>query len=522
MKALVAVVVAALAFGCQRPVTAKQAANDDGRSTPTDPPAIPSPPPDPEGGDPTTQPPPPPAGVVPAPPLPSHVDQPALGAWSDVLPWHVVSIHTHLLPDGRVMTWGHSGDPSLWNPQTGEFASAPQTVDIFCGGHSLLPDGRLLVTGGNISTDHGLPNANVFDYRSGEWAQGPLMANGRWYPTNTALPNGEMLVTAGENEDGLPNAIPEVWQLDGTWRQLSTASRKMAYYPWMFVAPTGRVFYAGWEPQSMWLDTAGTGKWTTGPVHVVPLKRVYGTAAMYAPGKILVAGGADNPPIASAEVIDLNQPTPAWRQIDPMSHARHHAVATVLPDGQVLITGGSSSAGKNDPVGAAMEPELWDPSTETWTQMAPMAIKRLYHSSAILLPDARVLVGGGGQPAAVGEPNHFDVQFYAPPYLFTADGTSAVRPQISDAPDTIRYRESFKVATDSADSVAQVTLVKLGSMTHGFNQSQMFVRLSFARASGGLTVTAPANANLAPPGHYMLFLIGTKGTPSVARFIHIG
>ena len=169
-----------------------------------------------------------------------------------------------------------------------------------------------------------------------------------------------------------------------------------------------------------------------------------------------------------------------------------------------------------------VRPERAPPSTESWTPMAPMAVRRLYHSSAILLPDARVFVAGGGQPPALGELNHFDAEIYAPPYLFTADGTPANRPQISDAPATIRYRENFKVATDSADSVAQVTLVKLGSATHGFNQSQMFLRLSFVPASGGLTVTGPANANLAPPGHYMLFLVDARGTPSVARIVHIG
>jgi galactose oxidase-like protein/glyoxal oxidase-like protein/Kelch motif protein len=439
------------------------------------------------------------------------------------MPWPVVAIHTHLLPDGRVMTWGHSGDPTVWDPATNSFQSAPNPIDIFCGGHSLLADGRLLVTGGNISNDHGLPNANLFDFRTGEWTQGPQMARGRWYPTNTALPNGEMLVTSGEDENGNLNPIPEVWQLDGTWRELTTASRIQQYYPWMFVAPDGRVFYAGAEALSTWLDTSGTGKWRTGPRHVAgTINRGYGTAAMYDVGKILVAGGSQDPPVASAEVIDLNQPSPTWRTTNPMAHARHHAVATVLPDGTVLVTGGTSAPGLNDASGAVMEPEVWDPATGQWTAWAPMTVKRLYHSTALLLPDARVFVAGGGQPSATGEPDRFDAQIFSPPYLFNADGTLAERPQIDDAPTDVSYGEQFVVSTATAGAVAQVTLVKLGSMTHAFNQSQQLAKLPFADGPNGLRVTAPANANLAPPGFYMLFLVGANGVPSVARIVHVG
>jgi len=436
--------------------------------------------------------------------------------------WPVVAIHSHLLPDGRVMTWGHSGDPTVWDPVTGGFQAAPQPIDIFCGGHSLLADGRLLVTGGNITNDHGLPNANLFDFRTGEWTQGPQMARGRWYPTNTALPNGEMLVTSGEDENAELNPIPEVWQLDGTWRELTTASRVQDYYPWMFVAPDGRVFHAGSEARSMWLDPTGTGRWTFGPKHVAQINRGYGIAALYDVGKILVAGGRGDPPVDSAEVIDLNQSSPAWRTTSHMIHARHHAVATALPDGTVLVTGGTSSPGLNDASGAVMEPEVWDPATGDWTALTPMTVKRLYHSSALLLPDARVFVGGGGQPNAAGEPDHFDAQLFSPPYLFNQDGTPADRPQIGDAPSDLQYGDRFAIATPAPDAVAQVTLIKLGSVTHAYNQSQGFLKLRFSRGPNGLTATAPANANLAQPGHYMLFLVGTNGAPSVARIVHLG
>lgn len=419
------------------------------------------------------------------------------------------------------MTWGHSNDPTVWNPANGTFQAAPNPIDIFCGGHSLLADGRLLVTGGNISSDQGLSMANLFDYRTGQWTQGPQMARGRWYPTNTPLPTGEMLVTSGEDQTGALNAIPEVWQLDGTWRELTTANLEIPYYPWMFVAPDGRVFYAGWSRTSRWLDTTGTGQWTLGPVHPTLITRIYGTAVMYDVGKVLVAGGDEEPPVASAEVIDLNAQNPEWRLIAPMKYARHHAVGTVLPDGTVLVTGGTSSPGKNDRTGSVMNPELWDPVTEKWTEMAPMEFNRLYHSTAILLPDARVFTGGGGEPAADGQTDNFNAQIYSPPYLFNNDGSPAARPQITDAPAEIAYGAKFPVSTAQPADIAQVSFIALGSMTHAFNQSQRFMRLTFTAGTDRVTATAPANANLAPPGYYMLFLVGKNGAPSEARIVHI-
>jgi galactose oxidase len=509
MRILAFSLTAALALACSKQVTAPQAQHDTGSVPPDGSDAVV---PGSDAGIPPPSPPPPPPTQTP----------PNLGTWSQVMDWPVVAIHSHLLPDGRVLTWGHSGDPTVWDPASGAFKATPNPIDIFCGGHSLLSDGRLLVTGGNISNDHGLPDANIFDFRTDGWTQGPQMARGRWYPTNTALPNGEMVIISGEDENALPNPIPEVWQLDGTWRELTGASLGMAFYPWMFVAPDGRVFYAGWEVTTMWLDTSGTGKWTNGPVHIAEFSRVYGTAVMYAPGKVLVAGGAENPPVNTTEVIDLTQPSPAWRSSAPMIHARHHAVATSLADGTVLVTGGSSSPGTNDATGAVMTPEVWDPVTEQWTELAPMSKKRLYHSTALLLPDARVFVAGGGQPAADGETDNFNAEIFSPPYLFKPDGSPADRPQIQDAPAGIGYGQAFDVATARPGAVARVTLVKLGSMTHAFDQSQRFISLSFTAGAASVSATAPANANLAPPGHYMLFLVGPNGAPSTARIVHLG
>jgi hypothetical protein len=190
--------------------------------------------------------------------------------------------------------------------------------------------------------------------------------------------------------------------------------------------------------------------------------------------------------------------------------------ATVLPDGKVLVTGGSSAPG-NDAAGAILAAEMWDPATGSWTTMASMQVPRLYHSTAVLLPDGRVLSAGGGRPPAKdGGTNNLNAEIYSPPYLFNGP-----RPTIGSAPATIGYGQTFAVQTPDAASIAKVRLIRLSSVTHSTNMNQRIETLSFTQASDGLNVTVPSNRNLLPPGHYMLFILNGAGVPSIATIVQV-
>jgi hypothetical protein len=244
---------------------------------------------------------------------------------------------------------------------------------------------------------------------------------------------------------------------------------------------------------------------------------------MYAPGKILYAGGGD-PPTASAEVIDLNQAAPAWRTVPGMAFARRQMNATLLADGKVLVTNGSSGPGFNNLADAVHYAELWNPATESWTTMAREATPRVYHSTALLLPDGRVLSSGSGEGDGVTfAQSELSAEVFSPPYLFNPDGSRAARPAISSAPTTLAYGQTVSVESPDAGSVARGTLIRLSSVTHAFNASQVIYPLVFA-ATGPTTLSAagPANANLAPPGPYLLFLVNRNGVPSVAKIVRVG
>jgi galactose oxidase len=435
-----------------------------------------------------------------------------VGKWYSPFTWPIIGLHLNLLRNGKVLSWGKFGDPYLWDPSTKTFSAVPTRSWVFCAGHAFLSDGRLLVNGGHISDDHGLPDANLFNPTTGTWATGAPMAKGRWYPTTTTLANGEAVTIAGRDQNGTVVTVPEVWT-GSSWRALTTAARTLPYYPRTFLAPNGRIFYAGEKQATYYLSTSGTGSWST-----VGNRRYgtrdFGAAVMYQPGKVLYVGGGRT--TNTAEIIDLNRAAPTWQWTGSMAYARRHLNATILPTGEVLVTGGTSGTGFSDEASAVRAAELWNPNTGKWTTLASNRVGRVYHSTSLLLRDGRVLHTGSGD--AAGNANHFDAELFHPPYLF-----KGARPSISKYPSTVRYGEVFFIGTGTADptTIKRVTWIRLGSVTHAFDSNQRFNELSFVPTSGGLNVTAPGSRNLSPPGHYMIFILNGNGVPSVSKVIRI-
>jgi hypothetical protein len=366
------------------------------------------------------------------------------------------------------------------------------------------------------------------------------MAFGRWYPTVTTLPDGRMLTMAGRDSAGHVVTTPEIWE-NNQWVKLPGAGPvNIPYYPRNFVPPTGppgRIFMAGERIVSRWFDVdasvaAGRGVWTDGPSHIWKFNRDYGTAAMYEPGKILYAGGGGNSgwgqtpdarssaPTATAEKIDLNAASPVWTSAGSMATARRHLNSTILPDGTVLITGGTSGGGfvNINPGLAARNAELWDPKTNQWTTLAANAKMRVYHSVSMLLPDGTVLHGASGNAmaGAVAVPDETNHEIFSPPYLF-----KGAQPTITTAPASVGYEQVFSVTTPNAAQITEVRWIHIGSVTHAFDFGQRANKLDFTRTATGVDITAPGTPNLAPPGHYLLFVLNRNGVPSVGKIVQI-
>lgn len=508
------------------------------------------------------------------------------GRWDPPFELPNVAIHTTVLPDGRVLMWGrreagnpsldvHSCTPFVWNPKTLEvtFTAQPtkaptpedpeETVNLFCASHAFLSDGRLLVVGGHLADGNGVNQASIFDYRDDSWTPTAKMSSGRWYPTATTLPDGGVLVLGGSyfgsapspggNPEIIHNDVPEVWK-NGTWtplREFIPGGRRtgdLELYPRLHVISDGKVFMPGPLQETYLLDPANGGSWQDANAPR-DSQRDYCPSVMYDMDKVVYIGGGNDapppgqqtprPPTNAVFTIDLQANPREWERTGSMKYPRRQHDATLLPDGTVLVTGGTRGGGGPDPgrrddsgfndlrqgqpVHAA---EVWDPATGTWTELVAEEVDRCYHATAVLLPDGRVLSAGGGEYRpfdGLGDmsPNpdqdsHRTAQIFSPPYLFKGR-----RPVITSAPTSVRYGQTFDVATDQPAEIDKVRWIRLPSVTHAFDQSQRINVLSFQVVAGKLRVTAPASPSLCPPGPYMLFTLNAAGVPSEAWIVQM-
>ncbi|HYX33499.1 MAG TPA: galactose oxidase-like domain-containing protein [Oligoflexus sp.] len=464
------------------------------------------------------------------------------GRWGTQFNWPIIPIHAVLLPQGKVLTFGTDSkgkqgaqfNYDIWDPGKGTGKNSHQSLpnkistDIFCAATGLLPNGDVLIPGGDTRNPSNAGIKATSIYRQGKQTLEATdeMNFARWYPTVTTLPNGESLVHGGIDGGKAPVAAPEIFS-KGSWRTVWGAANaeivnKEArwFYPRNFVAPDGRLF--GMSGGIMYyLDWQGDGDAEIVGNLPKRSRSSTSTAVMFEPGKILQVGGKDTGSSGDlgsnkAIMVDITEGSPEVSNLADMAFKREWANATVLPDGQVFISGGSAK--KNELVNPATTAELWNPKTRKFTQLAKAATARLYHSSALLLPDATVLVGGGGAP---GPLTNLNAEIYYPPYLFDSAGNFAKRLKIDEVAAEQRYGRVTEVQFSGAGTVKRVTLVRTGAVTHSFDMSQRFLELEFTKENGAVSVAMPDSSHIAPPGYYMLYLVNDKGVPSVSKIIRL-
>lgn len=343
----------------------------------------------------------------------------------------------------------------------------------------------------------------------------------RWYSSIIAQPDGEMLVLGGRQSPTTPTITPEVFTPGTGWRTLTGAASQPAfgnqgnwYYPRGFLAPNGDTFLLAPNGTTYEMTIAGTGTITPLAQTIFPAF-VSLPSVMYAPGMILSVR-------ANAEVfiVNINGSTPVFTQTANIDQQRLWASATVLANGNVLVTGGETvdSSVNFTLTGVDYTAEIWNPSTGQWTAGANAAKPRLYHSIALLLPDGSVLTGGGGAPGPVANLN---AEIYYPSYLYLKDGSGnpAPRPSVVSAPNAVVSGQKFSVTVGPTDEIGRVTFVRTGSDTHSTNPDQRFVGLPFTQNGSTLTIGLPSNKNVLLPGYWMLFVLNKAGTPSIAPII---
>ncbi|MDI6103790.1 DUF1929 domain-containing protein [Actinoplanes sp. NEAU-A12] len=472
-------------------------------------------------------------------------DPGAAGSWSPVIDTPVVPVFTAVLPNGKVLIWDSVGDKAtetypehdftramVFNPADDTYKRVDlQGSNIFCAGFAHLPNGNILVAGGNANAQlAGTVRTYVFHWQTETWTRGNDMAGARWYPSVAETANGEEVIIGG----GPTTA--EVYQTNGAIRALPNFTKYSGrIYPFMVSRPDAQLGVFGPETTGYTVTTSGNGV-ITGTATRDAVNRQYGSFTPYDIGKSLVVGGGDiteggvtRVPTRTAVVLNSNTGlNPAVTATGSMSTGRRQLNATVLADGSVLATGGlnrTSTSGLVDLANAVTTAERWNPATGQWTVLAAAARVRQYHSTAALLPDGRVLTGGGGICGVCMSVGYLEknIEYFTPPYLYKNDGSGqlADRPVISAAPDGVGIDAVFTITTPQAADIRKVALVGLGDVTHGVDQGQRYVPLKYTASGTTLTVTGPPAGGTAPPGYYMLFVVDAAGVPSVAKMVQV-
>lgn len=499
-------------------------------------------------------------------------------------------------------------------------------LDVFCSGHALLPDGRLLVAGGtsamaigdaaNPHEGHwgGLREAFAFDPVAvpawqpvAEMNTCPVAGfegrgGGRWYPSLVTLADGSVLALCGhprvfnttydeadpatypatEDDPRHNNNSPERFRSSlNAWQLLNPDGLGegflhdfAVFYPRAHVLPSGRLLIVqplytnpgdgsidasgAWAHKSLVYDADGqmivagfAGPDAVEGDYLNPGYAAQPTTSVLLPllpeeqysAHVLVCGGKK---AARATIPAGNEASATWTPTSARNAffnqggtntvpPRANALATLLPTGQVLVTGGTNvwkdpstiPGNQFDQLFGVRVPELYDPQTDTWAALtdAPATVTRGYHSVALLMPDGRVLTAGSERNNIFGAGNaEYRMEVFEPDYI-----SAPQRLQITSAPPCIAYGESFDVnfqlaAGTAFPSITRVAITRFGSATHGFDYDQRYVGLDFQFESPGrLRVSGPPNGGIAPPGYYMLWLVDNGGRPCVqAATVRVG
>jgi len=424
----------------------------------------------------------------------------------------------------------YNSQAMVLNPITGALTNValPVSDDIFCSGITILENGTVMATGGNIegttcphtASGCGTTNTLLFNPTTSMWTIGTNMVDARWYPSTVELSSGTELEVSGTDATGqFVQTQMETYSYSSNWWTALPASANLPsavsqVYPRLTLLPTGNVFLSS-PAEKTYQFNPTTNAWS----FVADVNfgyRYFAPHVLLPGGDIMVAGGSptkgDGGGTATntAEIINMSATKPAWSYTGSMTYARYNENLVLLADGTVLAVGGGGGGGRYaNPVYTA---ELYNPTTAQWTVMAAQTIQRTYHSTAVLIPDGRVVSAGSDN----GAPTQVTYEIYSPPYLF-----NGARPVITSAPTTLTYGAKFSILTANASTITSVALVRPGATTHADDFDQRYVNLKFVIGNGKIQATAPASGNIAPPGYYMLVIVNSSGVPSVMPFLFL-
>ena len=534
-----------------------------------------------------------------------------IGQWSAPIDWNVTAIHSILLPDETVMTFGSFGidkkeidkdirankkltitngrelerdggshqwrghdvnsgiDFDIWDPKKGVgddshiLFKQPVVMDAFCSVVRVLDNNRVFIVGGNKNLDSNLPDSQnqtmIYDVLNKKFSLSKNLNFKRWYGSVVITGDEKMFIFGGEDITNLKlSTIPEMIDLkniDQGWQVLEQAESNDLFgdkdanewsYPRAFLSSDGNI--VGVSYNKTWVMDVNNNYrvMKTGEIPLVKsgISKVLehsnpnfddhkkdnlklltiGSAVgstnsivMIEKDKVLVFGGQQQgegySPSNKVFMIDFSDSfKPQIKELKSMNFARRDANATIMPDGNIFINGGSSY---NDLEFSVFTAEIYNPNTQTIKEMSNAYFRRNYHATSLLLPDGRILTAGG---------DVWNAEIFYPPYLFTKDINNktvlAKRPQIVNLDKNIKRGEKVEIEVD--EQISKVSLISTGSTTHAQGSESKFRNINFNKISNNkIEIQLDNNPNNLQNGTYLLFVLNSKGTPSEGKIIFI-
>ncbi|KAI4302690.1 hypothetical protein MLD38_038409 [Melastoma candidum] len=437
----------------------------------------------------------------------------------------------------------------------------PLTIltDTWCSSGQFLPDGTLLQTGGDLDGFRKIrkfvPCDETVD-SSCDWVElsNVELAEGRWYGTNQILPDGRVIVVGGRGSNTVEFFPPSPGAAAVDFPFLvETEDKQMDnLYPYVHLVPNGNLFIFANNRAVLYdyrtnkivrnyppLDGGPRNYPSAGSSVMLALEGDFSTAT------VVVCGGAqfgafiqreiDSPARGSCGRISVLSPKPVW-EMEDMPFGRIMGDMVMLPTGDVLIINGAQAGTQGFELASnpCLHPVLYRPDQPLglrFMTLNPSGIPRLYHSTANLLPDGRVLLAGSNPhyfyKYSVQYPTELRIEAFSPEYL--SPDRANLRPTVNDIPSTVHYGESFEMLVSVTLPVVGIIELNLNSApfsTHSFSQGQRMVKLAVTPSVPDgpnqyrIKCTAPPNSVIAPPGYYMAFAVN-QGVPSVARWVQV-
>lgn len=447
----------------------------------------------------------------------------------------------------------------LFDPATNEIQPLTILTDTWCSSGQFLPDGTLLQTGGDLDGwkkirkfTPCLPKGRC------DWEElrAPELATGRWYATNQILPDGSVIIVGGRGANSVEFYPPTAGGAAELPFLADVEDKQMDnLYPYVHLLPDGHLFIFA-NTKSVLYDYKSNSIVRNFP-DLEGGPRNYpsaGSSAMLAlePGfstaEIVVCGGArygafikrsdDAPAHGSCGRIVATDPASGW-EMEDMPFGRIMGDMVLLPTGDVLVINGAGAGTQgfeqaSDPVHYPLLYRPGEPSGLRFMTLSPTSVPRMYHSTANLLPDGRVLIAGSNPHYFYNFegkfPTELRLEAFSPEYL--SPDRANLRPVLEAMPVSVRYGEGFEVVVTVSLPVVEKMEVNLASApfaTHSFSQGQRQVKLVVTGAvpepgvgNGRYRIgcTAPPDARIAPPGYYMAFVVN-QGVPSVAKWVQV-